>query len=108
MRVSRNSICFITRDTIIFKNQLSTSIYNKEVDSFFILIIIAVILGNDCFECFDSAFYHIVGGFFYRESLQPHTGGGDDTRKEIIVSAREFYKFVANTHSNREQAEFND
>ena len=80
----------------------------RGVDSFFVLIVIAIILGNDRLECNDCAFNHIVGGLLYGKPLQPHAGRRDYACKEIVVSARKLNKLVSDTHCEGKQAELDN
>ena len=66
------------------------------------LPIIASVLGNDFFYGGDGALDHRVVGLFCGDMLEPYAGGGDYAGEEVIVSAGEADKFVADTHNEGE------
>ena len=68
-----------------------------------ILIFIAIVLGDNFLEGGYSAFYHIVGRLKDRHMLKPYAGGGNDPCKQIIVTSREFYQLVSDSHYKRKQ-----
>ena len=53
----------------------------------YVKIRLLIRLGHNRLKGHDGALDHIVIGLAHGNVLQPHTGGGNDTRKEVIVLA---------------------
>ena len=66
------------------------------------LPIIASVLGDDFLDGGNSALDHIVVGLLGGDMLEPNAGRGNNSREEVIVSAREADKLVADAHNEGE------